>query len=689
MAPVAAVFALGVIAGLAPEGVTMAVTAAAACALAVCASCFGRYAAALCLTLLLGIGDVCLHSPDPVAQTLLDGETIVEALVTRVEERGSGTLLDALVDSVGADSASVTAIPSERCRIFIPGFTVPVAEGDRLRARCEFDTLRQIAYFPDMTELAAAQKRAGITASGIVRPENVLTLKPDGSLQARLDRARAHVSRLILGSGMEPDTRMFVNAVITGDTSFITAASREAYSRSGIAHVLALSGLHAGILLGLVGLVLSPLIIVSGGRTAAKVLGVAAVWAFALLTGCGAPVVRAAVMATVVVGASIVNRVGNGWNSLFAAALIIMVADPASVVSPGFQLSFAAVAGILLFGRRLNFVDERKRLLYKCVGLLTVSIGAMAATALLSALYFHRMPVWFLAANIVAVPTVWVLVGGGFVTVGLEAAGISGGWLWPVMDTAYRILDTSTHFISTLPGNDFGSRPVSWIAAVCFVAAGVFLWRWAGGRRRADAIGAAATFAGFIALVAMTPLANQPEVYIAGSQSSTEIIASAGHRIHIFTTAPANERNAIADDYTQLLENFRHKRGNPELTVVTSPASSSSATQLSDSILDLGWLKYRFPWLTVGDMKIALVDRATPPSVGRAAFAEADMIVVSDGFRGSIADLIAKGSTCETRIVLAPDLNPRREAGLAAECAKLGVNCHRLRFAPLPNLVQR
>ena len=208
------------------------------------------------------------------------------------------------------------------------------------------------------------------------------------------------------------DAQYAVLAAMTlGDKSAMTQELRDIYAVSGASHVLALSGLH----LGIIYMLLSLLIVGRRLRYVVLPIVVIAIWAFVLLVGMPSSVVRAAVMISLYALLSLIHRGHFSLNALSLAAIIILVASPDSLWDVGFQLSFAAMLAILTIQPCLGRLIPEAYLIDRPVlrwlwGIVTVSLAAQIGTAPLVAYYFGRLPVYFLITNIVVIPAATVII---------------------------------------------------------------------------------------------------------------------------------------------------------------------------------------------------------------------------------------------------------------------------------------
>lgn len=202
---------------------------------------------------------------------------------------------------------------------------------------------------------------------------------------------------------------LFLGAVLLGERGELPARLREAFRESGLAHLLAISGLHVGFIWLLGGLIFSPLPL----RTRHALLLVL-IAAYVYITGARPPAVRAGIMAGIFSLAYVLNQPRDLWAALAAAALLILLADPFSIFRMDFQFSFLIVAAIIslapILSRALVFLPARLR------PWAAVPLAAQIGAIPLTAHYFHRFHPVAIPANMMAVPLTAAIVNLGFVS---------------------------------------------------------------------------------------------------------------------------------------------------------------------------------------------------------------------------------------------------------------------------------
>lgn len=175
---------------------------------------------------------------------------------------------------------------------------------------------------------------------------------------------------------------------------------KESYSMTGASHLLAVSGLHVGIVALFINILLYLLPSFRYGHIVKNIAAVATIWAYAFLTGLSPSVIRAAMMFTGAQAALAASRTGNSANILLATASVMLLVNPYYLYDVSFQLSFAAVAGIFMLYRPLyRAVSSRFKLLNAFWAVFIVGLAATLATAPLVSHYFGRIPVIGLILN--------------------------------------------------------------------------------------------------------------------------------------------------------------------------------------------------------------------------------------------------------------------------------------------------
>jgi competence protein ComEC len=194
-------------------------------------------------------------------------------------------------------------------------------------------------------------------------------------------------------------------ALVIGVTDGIDNELENAYSASGAMHVLAVSGLHIGILYAIILFLLKPLQRDQRGQWLVAVISLSLLWSYAFVTGLSPSVLRAVTMFSFVALAKPMNIRSNIFNTLAGSVIILLLFDPYLIMSVGFQLSYLAVLGIIWIQRPIYLLWEAKSRVMNWVWEITcISIAAQITTFSLGLLYFHQFPTYFLFSNLFVIP---------------------------------------------------------------------------------------------------------------------------------------------------------------------------------------------------------------------------------------------------------------------------------------------
>lgn len=271
---------------------------------------------------------------------------------------------------------------------------------------------------------------------------------------------RGHASRLrdallskLMRSGITDGGLGVAAAMLLGDNAYLGSDVRDAYARAGAMHILCVSGLHVGVVFLVMSALLAFLKRIPGGKLLYPMLLVIMIWFYALLTGLAPPVARASSMLSFLIIGKALSRHSNVYNTLAAAALLTLMTDPYAVFGAGFQLSYAAVLGIVTLQRPLyNLLYFRYRIPDRIWAITAVSIAAQLGTLPLALYYFHQYPVYSLLTNLIVIPLSSLIIYAGFLLFFIPSmtwASEASAWL---LKTLLFFLDRGVTFVEGLPG---------------------------------------------------------------------------------------------------------------------------------------------------------------------------------------------------------------------------------------------
>ena len=245
------------------------------------------------------------------------------------------------------------------------------------------------------------------------------------------------------------DELAVMNALLLGQRQEISKELSDNYSKAGAIHILAVSGLHVGIILLILSFVLKPLERVNKGKLIKLVLVILFLWFFAVLAGMSASVTRAVTMFSAIALGQFFNKRNAVEHSLIFSMFIILLWKPLFLFDVGFQLSYTAVFGIIwvqpvlyqLWKPTFFIVDKGWQLI-------SVSVAAQLGVLPISLFYFHQFPGLFFISNLIIIPFLGVILGLGLVVLVLSYVSILPVFLEGFYGDVISILNKVVTFVA-------------------------------------------------------------------------------------------------------------------------------------------------------------------------------------------------------------------------------------------------
>lgn len=314
-----------------------------------------------------------------------------------------------------------------------------------------------------------------------------------GSLRARAEGWR-RVWFNTFQRHLSGDQLAVAAALVMGQRDLLSAEVKSAYTDTGAVHVLAVSGLHVGIIFLLLNFLLNRLLRLNrttAGRWLGTLVCISGIWAFALVSGLSTSVLRSALMFSILALGNLQARKTDIFNVLGAAALIILWLDPGQLFQVGFQLSFTAIIGIVLF---TNYLEQLwvvpTRVLRAAWSAMAASTGAQLGTLPLSLFHFGQFPTWFLLSGTVVILSAFAIMFSGLLhgaVAGLAPGTFLASVTGDLLGGLVELQNAFVFFFRDLPGGLLRVPVFPWYQAV-LLAAGIgllaawFRWRkaWVG-----------------------------------------------------------------------------------------------------------------------------------------------------------------------------------------------------------------
>lgn len=252
--------------------------------------------------------------------------------------------------------------------------------------------------------------------------------------------------------GISGDEFSVLAALTLGIKDFLSDDITKSYSSSGAMHILAVSGLHVGIIY----LILNSLLFFMDRnrflRVVKAIVLIVFIWFFAFITGLSPSVRRAALMLSLIIIGQLTGRHPSIYNSIAVSAFFILLVNPLIILQVGFQLSYSAVIAIVYFQPKLYRIFEIDNwLIDKIWALTTVSLAAQIGTFPISVYYFHKFPVYFFLSNLIVIPAAYLIIVLAIILLLSNSVILLSDFFAFILKHILSGLNFSTHFIEQLP----------------------------------------------------------------------------------------------------------------------------------------------------------------------------------------------------------------------------------------------
>jgi competence protein ComEC len=385
----------------------------------------------------------------------------------------------------------------------------------------------------------------------------------------------------------------------------------QAYMNTGIVHIVAISGMHLALIYGGLLWMLRwwPRHRFSEGMKGIMIILL--LWAFTFLTGGSPSVLRATVMFTfLTVGRFMLNRYTNVYNTLAASAFLLLCYEPRLLTDAGFQLSYLAVLSIVICYRRLYFLCKvPNKWVDKLWDMTALTLAAQVLTLPVCLYYFHQFPVFFLPANMLAVPLSTVILYGEILLLALGkitfAAALAGAGLRMMMQCMNNIVAWFGGLPGALITNIY--MHVGGMLCLYISIAGLLLW-WLHGRREGLLLLLTGMMSGTMLSMAVRLREQQQRrmvVYNVPRHTLVDVIA--GHLAVQVGSDTVMLNDSLYIRYIQPAHGLYNVRYEPSVGGHRGNEDIKGLSYVSDSS---GVPGCRF--ISVGDKRLVIVDKALP-----------------------------------------------------------------------------
>ena len=308
---------------------------------------------------------------------------------------------------------------------------------------------------PEQFNYEKLMRKRGIFLTGYVGKKNWTQMECTKSvtLKSYTSYLQRYLSHQLLASGMSGATYSVAAAILLGNDETLEPELRASYAATGVSHILCVSGMHVGVIFMILSFLLKPLDYSVKTRYPKNVTLLIAVWVYASITGLAPSVTRSAAMFTFVITGTFLQRRTNIFHSLFASLFILLVFNPLLLFEVGFQLSYLAVFGIVLFQKKISEWFQPKTKVVKYVwDLITVSVSAQIFTSPIAIYYFGQFPNYFLLTNLFVIPLSFVVVILGVATLTFSFSSFISNDLGFLLHFSIKTMNEIIMCIEKLPG---------------------------------------------------------------------------------------------------------------------------------------------------------------------------------------------------------------------------------------------
>ena len=302
------------------------------------------------------------------------------------------------------------------------------------------------------------------------------------TLSSFADNFRKIINSKLIKAGFRPDALSIINALLLGQRQDISPEIYNNYVNAGTIHILAVSGLHVGIVFLILGFLLQPLHRFKYGKHFIKpTIIVLFLWGFAIVAGLSPSVTRAVSMFSIIAIAQHLKRPTNIYNTITISAFIILLINPIFIFDVGFQMSYLAVLAIVSIQPLLYKLWQPKNYLVdKPWQIFTVTLAAQLGVAPISLFYFHQFPGLFFVSNLVIIPFLGLILGFGLLVIFLALIDKLPNFL---VESFGFVIDCLNSFIAWIAQfEDFLFRDISFsiyhvLASYLIIITIIKLWK--------------------------------------------------------------------------------------------------------------------------------------------------------------------------------------------------------------------
>lgn len=281
---------------------------------------------------------------------------------------------------------------------------------------------------------------------------NIIAHNKGSKVRILSNKIRQKLLGIYQRNNISGDEFAVLSALTLGYKSELTPELKESFSASGAMHILAVSGLHVGIIFIILCKLSSFLQKNKYGKILQSIIIIIVLFFYAFLTGLSDSVLRATIMFTFISIGRMFTRQVNIYNSISASALVLLIINPYSIMNVGFQLSYAAVISIVFFQPKIYSLLYFKNTIPDYIWqLISVAIAAQLGTFPITIYYFDQFPLYFILSNIIIIPVATIIVYGAIILFAVSFSNILTLYISKILNFTTFFLNRNVNFIEQLP----------------------------------------------------------------------------------------------------------------------------------------------------------------------------------------------------------------------------------------------
>lgn len=407
----------------------------------------------------------------------------------------------------------------ENCRLLVRADAMPTSTGDIVTINAPIKSIGDAEnYFSN--GYADYMRKKGIYYEASIEADQLMVTGRSASWNSFASEYRDRIETFIEKTPLAKPTQNFLITVLLGDRAYLDEETRNLYADAGISHILALSGMHVGIIAGIFLWILFPINLLGLYRYR-LLLASLMLLVYAFLTGWNPSTVRATLMTLAVIVCIFLERKNTAWNSLLLATFVILLFNPLALTDIGMQLSFLCVASLIFFVNPLNPIDHHEHpVLFRTYSVVITAIVATCATWCVTSYYFGTVPVMFLPANLLVLPLLPAYLVASLVYLALYGIGLRSDVMDRIIDIGPELIKSGIEWISGGERTALSYSPT--LTTVCLWLSFIVILAWwlNGKRSRIGAWGGLALLCTFIVSVTMDATAGEEEGFIVQRQAT-------------------------------------------------------------------------------------------------------------------------------------------------------------------------